>query len=459
MAFLERFKKVSAGLIERAWWELEKIGIDGPGVWKDVDMTSEDPKSYVNRRALYNLPPFVQGVDLIASKVAQQKVHVYRRTSTNARERFSKHPAEKLIAVRPNGPQPCSQFIYTLVSHAIWSGNGYAWIRTEPDERTGLPVPKSLVILDPQYVTPKPTINENGDIDITYIFKVPETTGEGVTIYAHQMIHLRGKGDEAGGLVGTSLIEAASLSLGLGLRATEMADRFYEQDGGLGSTVIETPERFAGEEGVKQQKQIIDQVRAAHRRKGIVFMANGRKLIRQPLTADECQFLGSREASRVDIASLLGLPANKLNGNIGTSYSSLEMNERAVLSDCYGWWLTKLEQELSMKLLSTEEFESGRVYIEFSRDNLIAMTENEQVTVDRERLNNGMMSERQYAEKYNLPFERDLKDGWRIGNWKYQTALAGEEPEPVVPVANLEQPLEAPEPEQEGETAEQQENE
>lgn len=455
------FRKLNK-FIYRSWARITDPWVRGGNLERLFNTGNQaESGETVSRRTIWTVPALVQGIELIASKVAQQKIHVYRRASDGSRERFRNHPAEKLIALRPSKLHTPAQFFFTLVAHAVWSGNGYAYIR-----RVGSK-PVSLVILDPDCVTPViDYVVDPGGETLSYVYNAPNVAGPGVVISDYEMIHLRGKGWEDNGYVGTSLVERAKEAIGLAQASIKMASRYYRRNGDIGSVVIECAEKdsFGGPKGIEQQQQLIESVKQAFDNSGVVVMAGGRKLVRQPVTAEESQFLQSREASRVDMASLLGLPANKLNVNLGTSYSSLEMNERAVLSDCYGWWLTKLEQELSLKLLDTSEFESGNVYIEFGRDNLIAMTEKETMEVDREKLNNGMMSERQFAEKYNLPFDRDLKDGWRIGNWKYQTVMPGEEEEvaelEIIPPPGLPAPeQETPEPTEEEQTNQEEENE
>ena len=119
---------------------------------------------------------------------------------------------------------------------------------------------------------------------------------------------------------------------------------------------------------------------------------------------DEAQFLQSRQHEiATTVASITGVPPHKLGVAVGTSYGSLEQENKSLLNDCIDPWLTQWEEEICFKLLTEYQKKVGSHFVQFDRRQLEradAKTENDILIA---KLNNGAITQSQYSDLTNQP--------------------------------------------------------
>jgi len=411
-------------LAAKQWWEMMGRGREASsGV-------------VVNEQTVWGLPGFTRGVDLIADTVARVRGHVYERIENDARRRAMEHSAYRIVRRRANPYMSTFDWLRQMVSDMKWAGNGYSVIQRNNDYS-----PAATWLLDCRVTFPVFFYADDGSFTLKY-----QTTINNATRFydASDIIHFKNRSVDPSGMVGLSLVEQCKESLGLGLAVQKYGAVWFKR-GGLGVTAIELPVDFKNQKDLNEYRNYVEGVHYGVDNQHKFFLVPfGGKLNRSPVTNEEAQFLQSREASKIDCATMLGLPAYKLNSSISTSHNSIEAQSLDTLTDCYEPILCQIEAELENKLLTEQEKESGSHYIEFERDDLRILDATTQTNVDIAKVNNGLMSEEQYFRKYNLPTKKDPNETWRL---PANILIQGEEPkvQPEAPQAPVEAPQEQPE--------------
>ena len=263
------------------------------------------------------------------------------------------------------------EFRRTLITHAIWYGNGYGYIKRLDGE------PVQLRILGPHSVAP---YVENGKLGylvaigtdekgkprtISDALRDPRELDETLRRVAPQnIIDIRGMGED--GLRGHDLFTYGAEVLGLAIAQQTFAAKYF-QNGGAPSLAIEVPQSLSDPEWRRLVGQFgrIGTGLDRHHEPAVIDAGGSIKSITP--TADDTQLTAAREMTLVDVANLLNMPALKLNAKTNVSYKSLEEENAAFRDDTLDPWLCQFECEYR-KLLSETEQQAESHEFEFARE-------------------------------------------------------------------------------------------
>lgn len=365
-----------------------------------------------------SLPALYKGVDLISSTIGRTSCRLFERLPNNSRELAKEHDFYNPVRRRPNQLVNSFNFFKSLVHDAIIAGNGYAYI-----DRNNF----KLVNISADFVTPYVTEGLSPEI----VYKVQFQNAKEFYLMPDEVLHIKSvSGGNA--LVGYRLVDVLKEAIGLGI-ATQQYGAVYFKNNGSVSNVIELPNGLKDEEAIRKFRAGFDEQHA-----GIdnsfktVLLQNGAKLNRVQINNNEAQFIESRQASLVDVANCLGLPAHKLNSQISTSYSSIEAENLALLSDCYLKWFINIAQELDNKLLTEKEKYLDSHYFEFDVSELQKGDTNSETTTAINKLNNGLWSWEETRSYFNLTTDKDDSQEWRQPS---NIVIVGETPPEPPPVS------------------------
>jgi len=379
----------------------------------------------VNRQSVLGITPLWRGVNLISQKVARLPLNVYKKNKDGGREIDVEHPAQWLLACRPSALYTPFSFKQTMVYHALLHGNAYAYIfRQEFGE------PEELLILNPDYTFPA---LDNGKL--WYVTRMNNTDRK---LLPENVFHLKGLSDD--GIVGHSVIDVLREALGLTMAQQRYASTFFRNDGSPGPLILKTPNFLKDDEYRKQFREQWSKIHEGldnkHR---VAILENGLEPVVNEIDHEKQQFIESRQFSIIDIANVVGVPPHKLGANVTTSYGSLESEERAFLNDTLDGWLTAIEEEAELKLLTTRQVTSASRFIEFDRRSLEQAdykTRSESLIGE---VNNGIRTENEARALLNLPSVGSDGDRLRMPSNITFIDLVGpkddpatDEPEPMV---------------------------
>ncbi len=175
-------------------------------------------------------------------------------------------------------------------------GNAYCWvIDTDTYMR-----PLSLQVLHPDAVD----VKLDRDTGAT-VFKV-----NGNVVPSNRLLHLTGL-TYPGYPAGISVINAASRSISLGLAAEEYGARFFGSGAHL-SGVIETEVDMDNDKARQLSQQFSMQHAGMANAHKVGVLSGGAKWAPISVAPEDAQFLGTREATKSDIAMLFGIPPHMI---------------------------------------------------------------------------------------------------------------------------------------------------
>lgn len=394
---------------------LTRSAFDNPSQGIDKvfrDLQSNYGKSYSAERVL-GLPAVFRATKLISGKLGGLPWQVFRQTA-DGREEDSNHQAARFFA-NCNPYFGLRTLISCLVSHALLRGNGYGLLIGFPATR--------VEILDPSVTRP---VVSNGEI--VYETKINKQTR---TFGAESILHVKNLSHD--GYCGLSVVDLLRQSLGIAIVHEDWEKSIYD-NGATPLTVIEMPGSFHDEDEANLWRKGWKEKMTGTANAGeTAILTLGAHLNRLPLNMEDAQFLQSKEFDLRTVALATGCPPHKLASNINVSYSSLESEERAFLSDCLEDWIQAILEEFNLKLRTEDEKRNDKITIDCNRKALVRTDAATEQTILNSQLLNMQLTPNMIAKMQNRPLlPADIGDQYLMpANTVFAEQAA--EPDPVPP--------------------------
>jgi HK97 family phage portal protein len=290
----------------------------------------------VSESSALSYAPFWQAVRIISETISSLPFHVYQQTSSGRIIADDMMVAD-LLRFAPNEEMTSMQLREQWLAQALTWGNGYCEI-----ERDTIGRPTRLWLLRAENM--KVGRSENGDLQYIYRSDHARPT----YIPASDVLHLRGPGGD--GYVGASVVSLARDSIGLGIAAEAFGSSFFGR-GARPSGVLEHPGRLSDDARGRLRgdwERLHSGIDNASR---VAILEEGMKWTTTAIPPDDAQFLETRRFQLEEIARWFNIPVSKLRATGGSTYSSLEQENQAFLSETLRPWLVRIEQEVRNKLL------------------------------------------------------------------------------------------------------------
>ncbi len=349
MSFFSRFFSRSAPEQRTPSPENPANDLGDAATWEDIFGGAESEAGVsVNLNTTATVSAIWRGVNLIANTVAKLPLSVVDENLLP----IPSHFANRLINRRAAPHLSAFHFQQTMTAIAILKGNAYAWIR-----RVG-GVPVELLPLDPDSTYP---VRRDG-----VLWYVTTVAGQLRVMFPSETLHIHGLGFD--GLVGRGIISLASDDIG-----TEVAHRKHDARYFQNPTppfTLEAPETLS-DVAYSRLKADFDKIKpglkGAHRP---AILEEGLKANPLTLKPSDLQAIEQKKFRLIAFANWLCLAPHKLGAEGKSAYASLEQENQATRDETFDPWLVTWEDELAYKLLSTDDFESGKRTIAYDRDSL-----------------------------------------------------------------------------------------
>ena len=290
----------------------------------------------VSESTALSYAPFWQAVRIISETVASLPFHVYQHVN-GGRVIADDSMIADLLRYAPNDEMTSMQLREQWLAQALTWGNGYCEI-----ERDTIGRPVRLWLLDASRM--KVGRDPNGDLQ--YLYR--DDQARPTYLPASDVLHLRGPGGD--GYVGASVVALARDSIGLGIAAEAFGSSFFGR-GARPSGVLEHPGRLSDDARGRLRgdwERLHSGIDNASR---VAILEEGMKWTTTAIPPDDAQFLETRRFQLEEIARWFNIPVSKLRATGGSTYSSLEQENQAFLSETLRPWLVRIEQEVRNKLL------------------------------------------------------------------------------------------------------------
>lgn len=328
-------------------------------------------------------------VRVISQSLAQLPFRLLERTGEGRNhEPAPQHPVAQLLR-RPNSWQTPSEFWGLTAANVVLRGNGYAIKRAG---RTG-PTRELLPVMPPAVKS----ITQNDDLSLTYSILL-EGDQTPTDFPQEEIFHVRGLMQNQ--LFGLSPVAAARETFGLAQTQDKSAGKMFANGIRL-SGVLQHPATLSDEAQSRLKESWIEST-TGDNEYGIALLEEGMEFQSMSMSAEDAQFLESREFSKVEIAGVFGVPLFLLNdtSKATTWGTGLEQLSAAYVRFTLMPLLVSFEQSVSRDLLSDADRDT--FFAKFNVDALLRAeykTRQEGLAIQRQ---NGIISPNEWRAMENL---------------------------------------------------------
>ena len=298
--------------------------------------------SNINPLTAMESPSVYACVRLIASSIAKLEWQILRETP-EGKVVEPNHPLANLLNVEPNEDTSALVFRETLLTNALLTGNGYAYIQRDA---SGMPV--SLELLRPDNVQMMRDGANQPYIQVytgNYTGKDAEKKARRFRPY--DVFHLCGASFE--GLLGIAPIHLMRETIGLELIVQEFVTKYWANNA-VPSGTLSLPGKLSPEasQRLREAWQKAHNARNAGR---VAVLEDGMSYQPMASTMKDADLVAIREFCRQQIAAAFGVPAARIGSTEAQSYASAESGDAHLVKHTLSSWATRLEQEASRKLI------------------------------------------------------------------------------------------------------------
>lgn len=331
MPLWDRIRQLVAGPQTRAADPFALLYDDGPSLASGVWVSEE--------RALRNSTVYAC-VRLLASTLAALPLHAFRRSGPNKR-RVDDTALARVLA-RPNDFQTAYKWRETMWQWVLLYGNAPNKITWKGGE------PVALTPLEPWLVDYQPAAGGG----LTYRYSNARSGGI-VSYGAGEILHVKGLTSD--GRIGYGVIDSLMRdAVGLALTLQATATTFYANNARPGG-IVKFKNPLSDEAKLRFKRAWEDQHRGANKAGGIALLEEDVEYTPFPVTAEQAQFLESRQYSTLDICRAFGVPPHLIGDSSKTSYASAEQNALEFVTYTLLPWCKNFEAEIVGSLVMPEQ--------------------------------------------------------------------------------------------------------
>ncbi len=284
-----------------------------------------------------------RAVELISDSVAVLPILV--TSKTDKRQNIAAHPIQRALDAMPYTRYT---LVKMIVADVLLHGNGYVYI-----ERDGKGTVAAL-----RYFQPSDVQVEVNEKTAAVYYRIPKVGTK--RIEACNVLHF--KKHTLDGINGKSVISYANRSIGLA-NDTENAAKTWFSSGCNLSGILQV-------QGVLSEQQKTD-IKNSWRQTygqggsgGLAVLQGNMSYSPVQVNAADSQLIESRNFNVQDIARFFGISPVLLGDLSHTSYNTIEATMQAFVLQTLQPYITKLEQELTAKLLKPSERDSITVNLD-----------------------------------------------------------------------------------------------
>jgi HK97 family phage portal protein len=276
-------------------------------------------------------------VKTISESIASLPLVIYER-SNNGRQVAYNHALYHLLADEPNDEMSAFTFWEWVTVGLCLHGNAYVQIQRD-SQGTAIALWPLLANL----TTPVRML------DGSIAYRTTDGNQQPRVLASKDVLHfLMGSHD---GLIGLSPIQQARQAIGLARAAERYGSQLFKNSS-VPAIAITTPGKV-GPEIKTAMRQDWETLQSGSNQHRIAILDNGFSVQTLGLSAEDSQFLETRNYQRADIAAIFRIAPHLVGSTEKVSNSNLEQENLTLVTHTLRPWLSRLESEVRRKLLST----------------------------------------------------------------------------------------------------------
>lgn len=298
------------------------------------------------------------------------------------KRRINNHETIWFLTVEPNKFIGTSQFFTFLEFNRNYYGNAYVYVSRNGGKIDG------LYPLDARRVQ---IWVDNAEIFTArkfYYFYTDAQTGKSYYFNPEEILHFKSWLVDDSGLAGKSVREILASSFDNAKTSSKFLRELY-QNGLTASAVV----KFTGDLKRESQDRLLDEIIAQSKEKGrrLITLPVGFDIQRLDMTLADSQFFELKKYTALQIAAAFGISPDQINDLTKSSYASSAAQQLAFISNTLLFIITTYEQELTRKLLTRKEIESG-LHFKFNSNVLLRANPETQAAIIQQLVQNSVYS-------------------------------------------------------------------
>jgi HK97 family phage portal protein len=296
-------------------------------------------------------------VRVISETVASLPVRVFELTD-QGRKDAPDHDLTYLLGVAPNPEMTAFTFWESFSGSLALTGNAYAEIQRDKGGRAVAIWPLRPDLTEPKRLPPKP---DGTPGDVIYETTDGMTDGRTRRIPAANILHCPLFSFD--GMKGFSPIQLARQGIGLARAAEKSGARFFgngARPGGILSTTSDLDD-----DAIKAVKDSWNRTQGGDKQGSTAVLPGDWKYTPTSTNNKDAQFIEARQFQRSEICAIFRVPPHMVGDTTKLSNANAENASREFITDCIRPYLSRLESEVTRKLLPTIGRNSGRFEVQF----------------------------------------------------------------------------------------------
>ena len=320
-------------------------------------------------------------IRLLAESVSSLPVSVYSKQANGDKLEDSKSPIYNLVKFKPNYYQNKITFFEFIMLSICTEGNSYVQI-----VRNNSGTPVQLICLSPSDVTV--VVNNN---ELFY-----QIDG-GAVLDSSDVLHFKTITDD--GVTGLSPIDQCAKALNWGVSLEEFGSTFFS-NGAKPSSILQTDRALSDTALQRLKTSFNNNYGKLKNSNSTIVLEEGLTFKPISISPEQAQFLSSRQFSIEEVARIFNVPPHMLKDLSKSSFNNIEMQSQEFVTYTLMPYLTRIEQEMNLKLFRTNEI--GKTIVEFNVNGLLRGNTQDRSEFYRTMLNIGAMSINEIRNKENM---------------------------------------------------------
>lgn len=320
-------------------------------------------------------------IRLLAESVSSLPISVYTKQKNGDKLEDTKSPIYKLVKFKPNYYQNKITFFEFIMLSICTEGNSYVQI-----VRNNSGTPVQLICLDPSNVTV--VVNNN---ELFY-----QVDG-GAVLDSSDMLHFKTITDD--GVTGLSPIDQCAKALNWGVSLEEFGSTFFS-NGAKPSSILQTDRALSDTALQRLKTSFNNNYGKLKNSNSTIVLEEGLTFKPISISPEQAQFLSSRQFSIEEVARIFNVPPHMLKDLSKSSFNNIEMQSQEFVTYTLMPYITRIEQEMNLKLFRTNEL--GKTFVEFNVNGLLRGDVKSRTEAYKTAITNGYMSINEVRQKENM---------------------------------------------------------
>lgn len=342
MKFTKRMKsafKMVFNKSDREWVELNNL-------YKFLGINPEEDERVLSETTYFAC------MKVLSEAIGKLPLKLLMYNDKNGVETARKHPYFNILHSRPNPYMTASTFWSTVEYNRNHYGNAYVWIQGAGKDMRLWILPSNDVEV---WYDDAKILADNPDIYYRY-----SSGGKNYQFGSEEILHFKSS-NSLDGIVGVSVQDQLKLTIGGAVKSQKMLNRMYES-GFTAKAVLQYTGNL-NDENVKSFVKGIEKYAKGGLSdediKNIIPIPIGSQLTPLNVKLADNQFIEVKQYTALQIASAFGIKPYQIGDYTKSSYASAEAQQLSFYVDTLLYIIKQYEEELSYKLLSSDEVANG----------------------------------------------------------------------------------------------------